>query len=70
MSSSSEDGRIYSSYSYYYESITRELKRTRYDIYVDLIIRIKPFRLFLGSITDRDNQGEETVSPGSDYQRS
>ena len=24
---------------------------------VDLIIRIKPFRLVLGSITDRDNQG-------------
>jgi hypothetical protein len=33
-----------------------------------LIIRIKPFRLVLGSITDRDNQGEVTVSPGSDYQ--
>jgi hypothetical protein len=32
--------------------------------YVDLIIRIKPFRLVLGSIADRDNQGEVTVSPG------
>jgi hypothetical protein len=35
--------------------------------YVDLIIKINPFRLVLGSITDRDNQGEETVSSGSDY---
>jgi hypothetical protein len=37
---------------------------------VCLIIRIKPFRLVLGSITDRDNQGKvTTVSPGSVYQR-
>ena len=36
---------------------------------VDLMIRIKPFRLVSGRITDRDNQGEVTVFPGSDYQR-
>ena len=33
------------------------------------VIRINPFRLVLGSITNRDNQGDVTVSPGSDYQR-
>ena len=35
---------------------------------VDSIIKIKPFRLVLGCITDRDNQGEVTVSLRSDYQ--
>ena len=46
-----------------------DVKVTYQGWYVDLIIRIKPFRLVLGSITDRDNQDEVTVSPGSEYQR-
>ena len=36
--------------------------------YVDLIIRIKPFRLVLGSITDRD-KGSQRWGHRSDYQR-
>jgi hypothetical protein len=44
----------------------------RVRIKVDMLILLSESSIlgcFLRSITDRDNQGEVTVSPGSDYQR-